>query len=142
MELPNIAAYAYQDVHVWSALLTCLRPTQPPSLSPPSRKARGAKPPPPPRKEAEAVRVGLGRRVRQPRLFLLVVLRRRHPPPPPNKTPPPKSKAVPATKEKGREKKAEGGGKEPGGGGVKKEDGGGPAIRSWEPPPTSRTGAG
>ena len=26
MELPNIAAYAYQDVHVWSALLTCLRP--------------------------------------------------------------------------------------------------------------------
>ena len=23
---PNIAAYAYQDVHVWSALLTCLRP--------------------------------------------------------------------------------------------------------------------
>ena len=27
MELPNIAAYAYQDVHVWSALLTCLRPS-------------------------------------------------------------------------------------------------------------------
>ena len=26
MELPNIAAYAYQDVHVWSALLTYLRP--------------------------------------------------------------------------------------------------------------------
>ena len=26
MELPNIAAYAYRDVHVWSALLTCLRP--------------------------------------------------------------------------------------------------------------------
>ena len=26
MELPNIAAYAYQDVHVCSALLTCLRP--------------------------------------------------------------------------------------------------------------------
>ena len=26
MELPNIAAYAYQDVHVWSALLTCLQP--------------------------------------------------------------------------------------------------------------------
>ena len=26
MKLPNIAAYAYQDVHVWSALLTCLRP--------------------------------------------------------------------------------------------------------------------
>ena len=26
MELLNIAAYAYQDVHVWSALLTCLRP--------------------------------------------------------------------------------------------------------------------
>ena len=26
MELPNIAAYAYQDVHVWSALLTCLWP--------------------------------------------------------------------------------------------------------------------
>ena len=26
MELPNIAAYAYQDVHVWSALLSCLRP--------------------------------------------------------------------------------------------------------------------
>ena len=26
MELPNIAAYAYQDVHVWSALLTCLPP--------------------------------------------------------------------------------------------------------------------
>jgi hypothetical protein len=30
MELPNIAAYAYQDVHVWSALLTCLRPFNPP----------------------------------------------------------------------------------------------------------------
>ena len=29
MELPNIAAYAYQDVHVWSALLTCLRPPTP-----------------------------------------------------------------------------------------------------------------
>ena len=29
MELPNIAAYAYQDVHVWSALLTCLRPAPP-----------------------------------------------------------------------------------------------------------------
>ena len=29
MELPNIAAYAYQDVHVWSALLTCLRPPPP-----------------------------------------------------------------------------------------------------------------
>ena len=29
MELPNIAAYAYQDVHVWSALLTCLRPLNP-----------------------------------------------------------------------------------------------------------------
>jgi len=27
MELPNIAAHAYQDVHVWSALLTCLRPS-------------------------------------------------------------------------------------------------------------------
>ena len=26
MGLPNIAAYAYQDVHVWGALLTCLRP--------------------------------------------------------------------------------------------------------------------
>ena len=26
VELPNIAAYAYQDVHVWSALLTCMRP--------------------------------------------------------------------------------------------------------------------
>ena len=26
MELPNIAVYAYQDVHVWSALLTCMRP--------------------------------------------------------------------------------------------------------------------
>ena len=25
MELPNIAAYAYQDVHVWSALLTYMR---------------------------------------------------------------------------------------------------------------------
>ena len=33
MELPNIAAYAYQDVHVWSALLTCLRP-RPPHLKP------------------------------------------------------------------------------------------------------------
>ena len=29
MELPNIAAYAYQDVHVWSALLTCLPPPPP-----------------------------------------------------------------------------------------------------------------
>ena len=29
MELPKIAAYAYQDVHVWSALLTCLRPATP-----------------------------------------------------------------------------------------------------------------
>ena len=27
VELPNIAAYAEQDVHAWSALLTCLRPT-------------------------------------------------------------------------------------------------------------------
>ena len=26
LELPNIAAYAYQDPHVWSALLTCMRP--------------------------------------------------------------------------------------------------------------------
>ena len=26
MELPNIAAYAYQDVHVWSALMTCCGP--------------------------------------------------------------------------------------------------------------------
>ena len=25
-ELPNIAAHAYQDVHVWSPLLTCLQP--------------------------------------------------------------------------------------------------------------------
>ena len=25
-ELPNVAAYAFQDVHVWSALLTCMRP--------------------------------------------------------------------------------------------------------------------
>ena len=24
--MPNIAAYTYHDVHVWSALLTCLRP--------------------------------------------------------------------------------------------------------------------
>ena len=36
MELPNIAAYAYQDVHVWSALLTCLRPPPPPSPHCPS----------------------------------------------------------------------------------------------------------
>ena len=35
MELPNIAAYAYQDVHVWSALLTCLRPPAPPTPLPP-----------------------------------------------------------------------------------------------------------
>ena len=26
VELPNIAAYAIQDVHVWSALLTCMQP--------------------------------------------------------------------------------------------------------------------
>ena len=26
LELLSIAAYAYQDVHVWSALLTCMRP--------------------------------------------------------------------------------------------------------------------
>ena len=25
-ELPDIAAYAHQDLHVWSALLTCMRP--------------------------------------------------------------------------------------------------------------------
>ena len=30
-ELPNFAAYAYQDVHVWSAFVTCLPP--PPTLS-------------------------------------------------------------------------------------------------------------
>ena len=41
MELPNIAAYAYQDVHVWSALLTCLRP---PFASAPSPRPL---PPPP-----------------------------------------------------------------------------------------------
>ena len=29
VELPNIAAYAYQDVHVWSALLTCAPPPPP-----------------------------------------------------------------------------------------------------------------
>ena len=62
----------------------------PPSPSPPPKKKQGQSPPPPPHK-AEAVRVGLGRRVRQPRLFLFVVLRRRHPPPPPNNKPPPKS---------------------------------------------------
>ena len=38
MELPNIAAYAYQDVHVWSALLTCLRPG-PPCIPPGHRRA-------------------------------------------------------------------------------------------------------
>ena len=26
LELPSIAASAYQDMHVWSALLTCMRP--------------------------------------------------------------------------------------------------------------------
>ena len=42
MELPNIAAYAYQDVHVWSALLTCLRPRfgDPLSLNQPETLAR------------------------------------------------------------------------------------------------------
>ena len=29
IELLDIAAYAYQDVHVWRALLTCLRPPLP-----------------------------------------------------------------------------------------------------------------
>ena len=27
LELPTIAAYAYQEVQVWSALLTCTPPT-------------------------------------------------------------------------------------------------------------------
>ena len=88
--------------------------TTPPS-TPPPQKSKGVKAPPPPlRKEEEVVRVGLGRRVRQPRLFLFVL--RRGPPPPRIRTPP-KSKAVPAPKDNGREKKAEGGGKEARGGG-------------------------
>ena len=44
MELPNIAAYAYQDVHVWSALLTCLRPGRGDChimTAPPSRQEGG-----------------------------------------------------------------------------------------------------
>ena len=41
VELPNIAAYAYQDVHVWSALLTCLRPHTP-QVDSPGPKATAA----------------------------------------------------------------------------------------------------
>ena len=45
MELPNIAAYAYQDVHVWSALFTCLRPkiadSSPSASTPPRQSAIG-----------------------------------------------------------------------------------------------------
>ena len=39
MEPPNIAAYAYQDVHVWNALLTCLQPIF-------AQEAENADPPP------------------------------------------------------------------------------------------------
>ena len=37
IELPNIAASAYEDVHVWSALLTYVQLEQPPP--PPSHRS-------------------------------------------------------------------------------------------------------
>ena len=100
-------------------------------------------PPPPlqkkqrqsPRPKAEAVRLGLGRRDRQPRLFLFVVLRRGRPPPQQEPPPPPKVKGVPAPKEKGREKKAEGGWERSGGGEEGRRGGGTPRSPRGNPRP-------
>ena len=103
--------------------------TTPPQ--PPRRQIQGQSSPPPPQSGSGSSRT----RTPSPTTPPLPLPR------PPAKTPPPKSKAVPAPKEKGREKKTEGGGKEAGV--AKKEEGGGdPPIPSWEPQPTSHTGAG
>ena len=113
----------------------------PPSPSPPSaKKKQGQSPRPHPRPKAEAVRVGLGRGVRQPRLFLFVVLRRRHPPQEESR-PPQTQRPSPPQKRRGGRRRRKGVGKKQGRR-RRRKGGRDTPIPSWEPPPTSQTGAG